>query len=458
MDVWGQTPDGRVKITDWKGLALDTELPTPTGWTTIGEVCVGDQVIARDGKPCTVIAKPPVRNRDCYEITFDDNTVVVADDEHLWMTQKGVISTRSIFEYNEARRTYTNGKKDRPIVMPVAQPILPTLEDIPLPIDPYVLGIWLADGKRSSGEVCKPDQYVWDKIVTNGFALGTDAAAVRAKRTMVRTVKGLRTLLRKEGILYNKHIPDVYKRASIRQRLELLRGIMDGDGNANTARGQAVFTTTNKQLSDSVYELVVSLGSRANQATTTQRGFGKTVTAYPVSWRPRTDCNPFSLPRKADRMATVAESTASKRRYVKAIRKVDSVPTQCIAVDSADNTYLCTRSMIVTHNTGKKYSIKHTQQGRLYAAVAAQVCGIEECVVEFVYLDGGKSLVLDLDKHHVDAAVRYWREEGDNLLSLGMDAFAPPEDLQGLAPWYKEFLSNKNNYDPDHFSAPWYAK
>jgi hypothetical protein len=116
------------------------------------------------------------------------------------------------------------------------------------------------------------------------------------------------------------------------------------------------------------------------------------------------------------------------------------------------------RVKIVDWKTGKKYPLKHTQQGRLYAAVAAQVCGIEECIVEFVYLDGGKSLVLDLDKHHVDAAVRYWREEGDNLLSLGMDAFAPPEDLQGLAPWYKEFLSNKNNYDPDHFSAPWYAK
>ena len=36
-----------------KALALDTPLPTPEGWTTMGEVRVGDRLIGADGRPTT---------------------------------------------------------------------------------------------------------------------------------------------------------------------------------------------------------------------------------------------------------------------------------------------------------------------------------------------------------------------------------------------------------------------
>ena len=36
-----------------KALALDTPLPTPTGWTTMGEVAVGDQLYDAEGRPTT---------------------------------------------------------------------------------------------------------------------------------------------------------------------------------------------------------------------------------------------------------------------------------------------------------------------------------------------------------------------------------------------------------------------
>lgn len=68
-----------------KALALDTPLPTPTGWTTMGEVAVGDRLIGSDGRPTTVVAATEVlTDRPCYEITFSDGTRVVADGEHLW--------------------------------------------------------------------------------------------------------------------------------------------------------------------------------------------------------------------------------------------------------------------------------------------------------------------------------------------------------------------------------------
>nr|WP_308201542.1 replicative DNA helicase [Sphaerisporangium perillae] len=70
-----------------KALALDTPLPTPNGWTTMGEVRPGDHLIGADGKPTRVIAATDVmRDRPCYEVEFDDGTVIVADAGHQWRT------------------------------------------------------------------------------------------------------------------------------------------------------------------------------------------------------------------------------------------------------------------------------------------------------------------------------------------------------------------------------------
>lgn len=450
IDVLATHPDLPPKIIDWKGLAVDTPLPTPTGWTTIADVMVGEQVIARDGTPCTVIGKSEVRHRKCYRITFDDTTTIVADDEHLWATDHGVVSTEFIYQHK--REAETNHVR-----MPMAYPILPDTPAADLPIDPYVLGLWLADGKHSSGEICKPDTFVWEKVVQAGYEVGTDAASVRAGKATTRTVLGLRTKLREASLLCNKHIPARYMRASVMQRLELLRGLMDGDGNANSTRSQAVFTTVDKQLSDSVYELVVSLGHRVNQSVTTQRGFGRTVTAYPLAWRPNPGMNPFSLPRKANIVSTFTESTVQRRRLVSKIEEIPSVPTQCIAVDSADNTYLCTRSMAVTHNTGRKYEIKHTQQGQLYAAVLHKVFGVDECEVAFHYLDGHKPLIINFDKRLMKQATQFWVAEGEKMLTYGKSAFAPPDTLTGFAPWYKDVLQRPEFYNPEHFPAPYYV-
>ena len=68
-----------------KALALDTPLPTPSGWTTMGEVAVGDLLLAADGTPTRVVAATEVmQRRPCYEVEFDDGTVIVADAQHQW--------------------------------------------------------------------------------------------------------------------------------------------------------------------------------------------------------------------------------------------------------------------------------------------------------------------------------------------------------------------------------------
>src|SRR5215211_5111597 len=71
-----------------KALALDTPVATPTGWTTMGEVAVGDRVMGSDGRPTTVVAATDVMtDRPCYEVHFSDGSVLVADAQHQWLTE-----------------------------------------------------------------------------------------------------------------------------------------------------------------------------------------------------------------------------------------------------------------------------------------------------------------------------------------------------------------------------------
>lgn len=74
-----------------KALALDTPLPTPAGWTTMGDVSVGDELLDTDGAPTRVVAATEILfGRPCYQIEFSDGTVIVADAAHQWPTTRGI--------------------------------------------------------------------------------------------------------------------------------------------------------------------------------------------------------------------------------------------------------------------------------------------------------------------------------------------------------------------------------
>ena len=330
---------------DWKGLALDTPLPTPNGWTTMGGIEVGQQLFASDGSVCNVVAKSEVHYRPCYELYFDDGTKVVCDDEHLWVMCGKVVSTQYIAEQYPKERRGGRSKFSVHLTQPLS------LDTKELPVDPYVLGCWLGDGRNRGGEITNPDKEVWDEIRDRGYNVGPDIGG--KDRCETRTIYGLTADLRKLGVINNKHIPYMYLRASYKQRADLLRGLLDTDGSANSVRKQAVFYTCNKVLSDGVMELALTLGMRPQQDIAKRFGFGLEVTDYPVAFKPINDFQPFLLPRKANKVSGWGNGRAWRRK-LKSIRKVDTVPTQCIAVDSKDNTFLCTEKFLITHNTGKR--------------------------------------------------------------------------------------------------------
>ncbi len=373
----------RARALDWKGLALDTPLPTPSGWTTMGGVQVGDRLFSKSGEQCTVVGKSQVKQVRCYEVSFDDTSKVTCDEEHLWELEGGEVL----------------GVQDVPVGshIRIAEPL--STPDVPLLIDPYVFGVWLADGKHTSGEITKPDAWVWDEIQRRGYSLSHDySERAQDGKCRAHTVYGLRGQLKAMGVLGNKHIPPPYLRSGYSQRLALLQGLMDGDGNANPSRKQAVFTTVNEALSGQVVELLLSLGQRPNQSTVSAHGFGVTTTAYPIAFRP-IGINPFLLPRKRDR---IRPSWGAGRSGTRRVVAIVGVPTQCIAVDSLDHTFLCSRNMIPTHNTGKRKP--DSRQLKLFALlIFAHFPEIVQCKTDFIWLK----------TNEIDSAVYTREQEGE---------------------------------------------
>jgi replicative DNA helicase len=92
-----------------KALALDTPLPTPAGWTTMGHVQVGDHLVGSDGYPTRVVAATEVlHDRPCYEVEFTGGDVIVADENHQWLTwgdQAGAPVPPQVVTTAEIRRT-----------------------------------------------------------------------------------------------------------------------------------------------------------------------------------------------------------------------------------------------------------------------------------------------------------------------------------------------------------------
>lgn len=325
-----------------KALKLDTPLPTPTGWTTMGEVKVGDLLIGADGKPTRVVAATDVMvGRPCYEVEFSDGTVIVADAEHQWLTETR--ASRKSSAIRTTRELAATLGSDHSVAN--TAPIQGAAAD--LLISPYTLGAWLADGTSAAAQITTADPEILMQI--EGEDRGLSSASLRAI-----------------GVLGNKHIPIEYLRASEVQRRALLAGLLDTDGTV-TNGGAIQYTGTNRRLVEDVAELIVSLGYRCQTMKKSVPGrSADSSVAYTLNFS--TDHTVFGLHRKAVLHKERRRSTSTVRsgsRFITDVRQIASVPVRCVEVDNEDHMYLAGRSMIPTHNSTlgldfmRSCSIKH---------------------------------------------------------------------------------------------------
>lgn len=334
-----------------KGLALDTPIATPTGWTTMGNVQVGDTVFDMHGQQTPVIATSEVKNLDCYRITFACGEQIVCDAEHRWLATIGINGPRRRrqhgWDVHGVAELYAAKQAGKPIVVPVAGAL--DLDDADLPIDPWVLGYWLGNGKKSAASVtCHVDHQdqVVAGIASAGYQVGSIRKDARSKAVAIGIRGGITKRLANAGLLGHKHIPDIYLRASYRQRLALLRGLVDSDGTLGNDRGRAIFYSTEPHLVQSAAELARSLGETVNVGSVETHGYGKDVTSHQVGWQP--SVAPVTV---AAKLKNYRPRQVASYRTIKSIERTLTVPTRCIAVDSPTHTFLAGESMIPTHNT-----------------------------------------------------------------------------------------------------------
>ena len=286
------------------------------------------------------------------------------------------------------------------------------LEEVDLPLEPYALGVWLGDGHSASARFTSADPEIAEHLRSRGFVIEEQVglnyglgftvqpieprlcpvcnAPFLPKRIDVRTcgracgpkVRGegkapaprcpdcgqryaggrrcqrchadhgtVKAVLRRMGVLRDKHIPIGYLRASDRQRRALLAGLLDTDGTVGS-NGLVQYFSTSERLAFDVFELVVSLGYRAtmNRKAVRGRSFASS-TVYSVNFT--TDDDVFWLSRKAarHRQKRAHPHPASSQRYVVSVTPVPSVPVRCVQVDNAHHMYLATRAMVPTHNS-----------------------------------------------------------------------------------------------------------
>jgi hypothetical protein len=375
-----------------KLLPLDVPIPTPSGMVLMADIKTGDTVFDERGQLCSVTAAYDVQPApELIRFTFDDGTEIESCVDHQWWTYTAkdlTALTRRNPEWLAARRrkrpsraggkksalftsAITARKKERaeyyvsPAVagsvkttaeivatlktgsgrtnhaIPVAAPI--ETPHVDLPLDPYVLGVWLGDGTRGSGGFTSVHDEISHEIEKAGYTVS------HHRDPKSHAILGIIGILRRLGVSRNKHIPAKYLRASRDQRLAILQGILDTDGTVATTSGSVEFCNTNKQLVYDVAELICSLGWKAcpreGRAVLNGRDCGPKWT---IKFMPSEIC--FRLHRKANLQKTAARRTTRFRYIVKA-EPVASRPGRCISVDSPSRLYLAGRQMVPTHNT-----------------------------------------------------------------------------------------------------------
>lgn len=229
------------------------------------------------------------------------------------------------------------------------------LPEVELPVPPYALGAWLGDGDSIGGGFTGVDSFITDEIARCGYEVTHSATIIKRHH-----IKGLVKHLRAAGVLNNKHIPALYQRASIEQRLELLRGIMDTDGTISP-NGRCELGLCNGTLAADALQLIRGLGIKAAMTsgiaayTVTDPDTGEktrtvTGTRYRINFT--TDKPVFALPRKAERLPAPGTLRDTQQwLYITSIEPVESRPGRCIQVDSVDHTYLAGEGFIPSSNT-----------------------------------------------------------------------------------------------------------
>lgn len=258
---------------------VDTIIPTPNGYKRFGDLSVNDEVFGSNGNIYQVVQVYPHQNKDIYEIEFNDGTVSNAGLDHLWIVKQP----------NE-KNWYV------------------------LSLDDIVKGhLW--QNKTYQIPVCSPVDYTKKDYLLDVYKLGNAIA---------------------NGNVVN--IPSEYKFGSIEQRKDLIKGILDINGEIDLENNYITYQTNNKTLVNDFVEIINSLGGIC---------YVSGEIDYKISFI--LPFCPFNLLNKRNLFDKI-KNNFEFYKTIKSIKYLKTCDAMCIKVNSPNESYL-TNDYIVTHNT-----------------------------------------------------------------------------------------------------------
>lgn len=398
VDAYQDVADGKLDLLTislikraGKAVTLDTLIPTPFGFKKMGDIKVGDLVMAKDGYETRVTDVFPQGKVPVYEVKFTDGAKVKTCGNHLWKVKhhnphKGgqnayserIVSTKEMLDEGIS---ITGKNPHNLFAVEYSEPAEFLYREVPL--DPYVLGVLLGDGTLRDGTIMytsfddEVTEYIKGNLPEGDMVYCQDAKKGRyviksakrrtdshghmlKSRTMEAIVKmGLFGKLSEE-----KFIPKDYLLNTSVMRFELLSGLLDTDGYASPKCIE--FATTSPYLRDQVMFLVRSLGGKAtySERMGKYKKDGKAIETK-VNYRvhiffPK-GIAPFKIKRKADKCTQKREKLY---RYIESITYCGEEEAQCICVDNEEHLFLITDHFIPTHNSQTGINFVNFLSGR----------------------------------------------------------------------------------------------
>lgn len=361
-----------------KLLPLNTPIPTPDGWTTMGELAPGDMVLGQDGKPTKVSYVSEVEDTpELYKLYFSDGSTQIACADHQWRVndyfgESGNSVTRVMTTQEMVDAGMWPDDEDEPrYTIDHAKALdLPAAD---LPLDAFTCGVSLAFTDR----------------------------------------------------VMECRIPSRYLRASYEQRVDLLKGLMQARGRIFEYTSAYAFSFTHESFGEDVYELVRTLGVYA-QFNSSDDSDNKDELLFDTPLRLYRDDDPaLSLPACVQGIPD-GESSVLDWYGALAITDIQPVATQpgrCIQVDNEDHMYLCGKSFIPTHNTALVQAAKMHDLDRTY---------IELDLSRMIANLNNENEMAARLKALFDEAERYAKQEGRELV-IFMDEFHQVVQLSAAA-------------------------
>lgn len=318
---------------------------TTKGLKKHGDLIVGDYVFGRDGTPVKVLWVSE-KTRSEYVVSFSDGAKIECHGNHEWTVYNRFRQKEETIETKHmVSSTIYNGdgKRGSRYKYHVDSNVCVMFDSRNVDLDPYVLGAWLGDGDSSCGIIHIGNNDV--EIIGNSTYKFKESKGTTTRKFYSPE---LNLLLKNNGLIKNKHIPDMYKYNSVEVRKNVIAGLIDTDGYVYHRNGRITISNTNKRIIDDAAFILRSLGQSVvvcefKPRVSSSGIVGKKI-VYQLCFNPT-----MTFPTKVKRKKITKLSINKKRAIVSIERKEGLGYGNCIQVEGG--IYLVGDTFIPTHNS-----------------------------------------------------------------------------------------------------------